>query len=312
MTETRTVRVGTRGSALALWQAETVAALVREHDPGVDAAVEVIKTTGDRIQDVALAKLPGKAFFTKEIEDALSDGRIDIAVHSGKDVPTENPEDLVLAGFISRHAPNDAIVSRSGCGLMELPQGARVGTSSVRRGALVRQLRPDITVLNLRGNVDTRLAKLDAGDYDAILLALAGIERLGRGDRVTALMDLEQFPPAVCQGAVAVQIRRSEATLAGMLAAVVDSETTRVATAERALLAALEGGCQVPLGALCVRERDRLCMHASLIAPDGSSRVDGRLEGDVGEPEQLGRALADQLRSLGGAEILKMSRVVGP
>jgi hydroxymethylbilane synthase len=304
----RRVRIGTRGSKLAMWQATHVRELIGERHPGLSVEIVVIKTTGDANQHVAFSELPGKAFFTKEIEEALLDGRADLAVHSGKDVPTEMPEGLALVGFVVRHAPGDALVSRSGATLDALPPGARVGTSSTRRRSLVANLRPDLEILDLRGNVDTRLRKLDEGRYDAILLAVAGLERLGLGDRITERLDTRRFPPAVSQGAMALQVRAGDGELIALMEEITDDETTAAVTAERALLAELEGGCQVPLGALATVGGGEVTMLASLVAPDGTVRVDGEIVAPVSDAVRAGRELAERLLSQGGDAVMRVVR----
>lgn len=302
------IRIGSRGSTLAMWQARFVMSMLEERYPSVEVEIEVVKTTGDINQDIALSMLPGKAFFTKEIEEALLDRRIDLAVHSGKDVPTTLPRGLALAGFLKRHSPEDAWISADGKPLMELPTGAVVGTSSIRRRSLLANLRPDLKIKDLRGNVDTRLGKLDSGQYDAIILATAGLERLGLTDRITERLPISSFPPAVCQGAMAMEIRSEDRELNGMLASLVHPETTTAVTAERALLSTLEGGCQVPLGALATQEQGGaggFQMGASIIAPDGKLRVDETIAFSADWAAAAGRELAGRLIEKGGARILE-------
>ncbi len=300
------VRIGTRGSALAMWQARAVQEMLIARYSDLDVEIVIIKTTGDAIQDVALSKLEGKAFFTKEIEDALLDRRVDLAVHSGKDVPTELPDGLVLAGFLKRHSPVDVLVSTEGSSLADLPAGSRIGTSSLRRHALVAHLRPELEILDLRGNVDTRLRKLDEGQYDAILLAAAGIERLGLGDRITERLDPHVFMPAVSQGAMALEIRDADRDLLDLVKPLTDNDTEVAVEAERALLRTLEGGCQVPLGALATLKDGKLTLEAAIIAPDGSRRVDGNIEAAPEDADRAGRELAEQLTSQGGDKIMEM------
>ncbi len=302
------LRIGTRGSMLARWQAEFVRRQLAEHHPGLKVEVIEIKTQGDIITDVALASLPGKAFFTKEIEDALLKEAVDLAVHSGKDVPTELPAGLELAGFLERHRPLDAWIASAGHSLESLPPGARVGTSSLRRRALVRKLRPDVSILDLRGNVDTRLRKLDRGDFDAIILAAAGLERLGLGHRITALLDPSAFPPAVSQGAMALELRADDGETWTLVAPLIDEATTLSVTAERALLRALEGGCQVPLGALAAIDDRGIRLQGSLLAPDGTERIDGASRGGTHEAEVVGKRLAEELLAAGGDRILRQIR----
>ena len=292
-----------------MWQAETAAKLLESLNPGVEVEIVRIKTQGDILKDVALASLDGKAFFTKEIEQALLDRRVDLAVHSGKDLPTELPEGLVLAGFMTRHSPNDALLVRGGSGtLAGLPAGSTVGTGSLRRRALVANLRPDLELAELRGNVETRLAKLEKGVYDAIVVATAGLERLGLTDRISERLSTEAFPPAVSQGAMAFEIRDGDDGVRRMVERIVDDKTTLEATAERALLRELEGGCQVPLGALAKIEGARLGITASILSLDGSSRIDGTEEGAPEEAQSVGKRLAEQLLKRGGDRIMKEIR----
>jgi hydroxymethylbilane synthase len=302
------IRIGTRGSALARWQAEFVKQQLTGLCPDAKVDIVEIRTQGDIITDVALASLPGKAFFTKEIEEALLNNEVDLAVHSGKDVPTELPQGLELAGFLKRHLPSDAWLCRSKETLDRLPRGSRVGTSSSRRRALLANLRPDLDIRDLRGNVDTRLRKLDEEQYDAIVLAAAGLERLGLIDRMSELLDVRRFPPAVSQGAMALEIRQNDDRVRAAISPLVDADTTLAVTAERALLRALEGGCQVPLGALATVDGEALHLIGTLLAPDGSIRIDSEHCGDRSDAEQIGLRVADDLRKRGGDRILERIR----
>jgi hydroxymethylbilane synthase len=243
------LRIGSRGSQLALWQANHVAALLREQ--GHEVAIEIIKTTGDRAQEVAFAQIDAKGMFTKEIEEALAEGRIDLAVHSLKDLPTELPEGFALAATPARVDARDALVSVKFANLAALPQGARVGTSSERRKAQLHALRPDLEIVEFRGNVDTRLRKLDDGQADAILLAAAGLERLGKTDWLRERFEPAEFCPAAGQGALAIETRIDDSTTIDAVAFLDDEDTRFAVTAERAALAALGGGCQVPIGVHC-------------------------------------------------------------
>ena len=291
------VTIGSRGSQLALWQSNWVAA--RLNDLGVATRIEVIKTTGDKITDVALSKVGTKGLFTKELEEALLAGSIDVAVHSLKDMPTELPEGLVLAAVPAREDPRDAILGRT---LAELPRGAKVGTSSLRRAAQLRALRPDTAAENLRGNLDTRVRKLDEGQYDAILLAAAGLRRLGWADRIAELLPVETMCPAVGQGALAIETRADAAEVVARL----DHAATRWAvTAERAVLAALGGGCQVPIGAHASVEGGELHLRAVVISPDGATRVAREAAGPAGSAEQLGKGLGEELLAGGARDILE-------
>jgi hydroxymethylbilane synthase len=302
------LRIGTRASALALWQAEHVAARIRLL-PGAPAVELVhIQTKGDAIQDVALSRLPGKAFFTKELEEAIADGRVDLAVHSLKDVATAMPDGLVLGAVLEREDPRDALVARPGLGLDSLARGARVGTSSLRRAAFLNRWRPELDVLDLRGNVPTRLRRLDDGDYDAIVLAAAGLKRLGLESRITDYIPSDVMVPAVSQGAIAVQIRADDPRVAPWIEPL-DHEATRLATAaERALLREVEGGCQVPLGAHASIGNGRLDLVAAMASLDGTSYVDGRIAGAPADAAMLGRDLAGDLLAEGGAAIMDAIR----
>lgn len=290
--------IASRGSQLALWQARWVSAQLTER--GHECRIEIIKTTGDKITDVPLAKVGTKGLFTKEIEEALLDGRADLAVHSLKDLPTELPQGLVLAAVPDREDPRDAVVGKP---LADLPPGARVGTSSLRRAAQLRKLRPDLTIESVRGNLDTRLRKLDEGQYDAILLAAAGLKRLGWGDRIAEILPAETMCPAVGQGALAIETRASGA---GFDAAhCLDHADTHAAVmAERGVLSALGGGCQVPIGAHATVEGGRLRLLGLVASPDGAEVIRSESEGAVSEAESLGRALGNELLVRGARRIL--------
>ena len=288
--------IASRGSQLALWQARWVAAQLSA--AGQECRIEIIRTTGDKITDVPLAKVGTKGLFTKEIEEALLDGRAHLAVHSLKDLPTELPEGLVLAAIPEREDPRDAMVGRT---LANLPLGSRVGTSSLRRAAQLRQLRPDLQVESIRGNLDTRLRKLDEGQYDAILLAAAGLKRLGWGDRIAEILSPEQMCPAVGQGALAIEAR------AGFDGAkMLDHADTHVAVlAERAVLGALGGGCQVPIGAYATVSEDRVHILAIVAAPDGTQVIRAEAGGPAAEASRIGAGLAAELLTRGARQILE-------
>ncbi|MBZ5725267.1 MAG: hydroxymethylbilane synthase [Acidobacteriia bacterium] len=291
--------IASRGSQLALWQARWVSGQLTSR--GRECRIEVIKTTGDKITDVPLAQVGTKGLFTKEIEEALLDGRADLAVHSLKDLPTELPAGLVLAAVPEREDARDAVVGRT---LSSLPAGAKVGTSSLRRAAQLRKLRPDLTVESVRGNLDTRLRKLDEGQYDAILLAAAGLKRLGWGDRIAEILPAETMCSAVGQGALAIETR---ATGPGFDAArALDHAATHAAvTAERGVLGALGGGCQVPIGAYATVADGRLRMVAIVAAPDGAELVRAEAEGPAGDAERIGRELGAELLERGARRILE-------
>jgi hydroxymethylbilane synthase len=304
------LRIGTRGSDLALWQARHVAALLARVPGAPNATIEVIQTEGDRVQDVQLSRATGKAFFTKEIENALLEGTIDLAVHSLKDLATVVPPGLALGAVLEREDPRDALLSiREVRTLDELPRGARVGTSSLRRCALLRRWRPDLEIVELRGNVPTRIEKMDAGQSDAIVIAAAGVKRLGLGDRIRALLPPERILPAVSQGAMGVEIRANDERTAGWVRWL-DHRPTRLATeAERALLRRLEGGCQIPVGALATLDGEQLTLRAIVCSVDGTTAVDGHRGGRAENPSAIGIDLAEELLERGAASILEAIRL---
>ncbi|MCX6631110.1 MAG: hydroxymethylbilane synthase [Candidatus Solibacter sp.] len=288
--------IASRGSQLALWQARWVASQLSAASH--ECRIEIIKTTGDKITDVPLSKVGTKGLFTKEIEEALLDGRAHLAVHSLKDLPTELPEGLVLAAVPEREDPRDAVVGRK---LIDLPLGAKVGTSSLRRAAQLRQLRPDLQVESVRGNLDTRLRKLDEGQYDAILLAAAGLKRLGWGDRIAEILAPEQMCPAVGQGALAIETR---AGFEGV--ALLDHPDSHIAVlAERGVLGALGGGCQVPIGAYATVAQGRVHILAIVAAPDGTQVIRAEADGAATEASQIGARLAAVLLDRGARKILE-------
>jgi hydroxymethylbilane synthase len=304
MNEKRQLRIGTRGSALALWQAAWVKAqLLAAHE---ELAVEllVIKTTGDKILDVPLAKVGGKGLFVKEIEEALLDGKADLAVHSVKDVPAELPEGLHLAVMPPREDPRDALISRNGAGLEALPQGARVGTSSLRRAAQLLYLRPDLRIETLRGNVDTRLRKLESEGFDAIVLAAAGLKRMELSHVVSEYLEPERIVPAVGQGALGIETRTGDGFTNEMVASLAHQATMTIVSAERAFLKRLEGGCQVPIGAHATMEGETLILTGMVADLDGVRLIRKDLHGDAQQPEVVGERLAEVILESGGAEIL--------
>jgi hydroxymethylbilane synthase len=294
------LRIGSRGSQLALWQANHVAALLRKQGHTVE--IEVIKTTGDKITSVALAKVGTKGMFTKEIEEALHDRRVDLAVHSLKDVPTELEQEFELAAIMKREDPRDAFISVKFSSLDELPQGAKVGTSSLRRQCQLKSVRPDLEVFPLRGNVDTRLRKLESGEYDAIILAAAGVLRLGLETHVRSRISADVMCPAVGQGALAIEIRRGDQQTKTLLAFLNDADTHAAIDCERALLGSLGGGCQVPIGAYAEKRGGRLYLRAMVGRPDGSQILREQADGTDGV--KLGRETAQTLLWRGGDKIL--------
>jgi len=294
------LRIGSRGSQLALWQANHVAALLREQGHTVE--IEVIKTTGDKITSVALAKVGTKGMFTKEIEEALQAEQVDLAVHSLKDVPTELAPEFELAAIMKREDPRDAFISVKFSSLEELPQGAKVGTSSLRRQCQLKAVRPDLEVFPLRGNVDTRLRKLESGEYDAIILAAAGVHRLGLDTHVRSRISADIMCPAVGQGALAIEIRRGDQQTKALLDFLNDVDTQAAINCERALLGSMGGGCQVPIGAYAEKRGDRLFLRAMVGRPDGSEILREQAEGIDGV--KLGHETAQTLLKRGGDKIL--------
>ena len=295
------LRIGSRGSQLALWQANHISALLRER--GHQVEIEIIKTTGDKITDVALAKVGTKGMFTKEIEEALAAGRVDLAVHSLKDLPTEVPPDFEIAAITQRENPRDVLVSKKHASIKELPQRARVGTSSLRRQAQLKALRPDLEIYPLRGNVDTRLRKLEAGDYEAIILAAAGVNRLGLTALVKQIIPAEIMCPAAGQGALGIEIRKGDEAIRQHLSFLVDSAARQTTTAERALLNNLGGGCQVPIGAFAELRAKEIHLEGVVAHPDGSLVL--RESRDGNDPELLGNEVGESLLSRGGDAILQ-------
>ncbi len=291
--------IGSRGSQLALWQAKWIAARLAER--GYETRIEIIKTTGDKISDVPLAKVGTKGLFTKEIEEALLDGHIDLAIHSLKDLPTEVPAGLTLAAVPEREDPRDALV---GARLSDLPTGAKVGTSSLRRAAQLRVTRPDLVIESVRGNLDTRLRKLDEGQYRAIVLAVAGLTRLGWANRIAEVLSPDVMCPAVGQGALAVETR-AEGAARDICGALDHAGTRATVTAERVVLATLGGGCQVPIGAYAVVAGDELSLVGVVIAPDGRRALRKSSEGSVADAEKIGRRVGQALLDDGAREILE-------
>jgi hydroxymethylbilane synthase len=297
------LRIGTRGSPLALAQAnETRARLMAAHDLPIEAfAIEVISTSGDRIQDRPLSEAGGKGLFTKEIEEALIDGRIDIAVHSSKDMPTRLPDGLELSAFLPREDPRDGFIGRVATTIESLPHGATVGSSSLRRQALIRRLRPDLSVVMFRGNVQTRLRKLDDGLADGTILAHAGLRRLGLAGVITDLIPLEKFPPAPGQGAICIESRTGDVAVATMLAPIHHHDTGLALTCERAFLAALDGSCRTPIAGYATVDGDEMHFNGLILTPDGLESHAVTTVGRVGEAATLGRRAGEAIRDKAGA-----------
>ncbi|HTC38542.1 MAG TPA: hydroxymethylbilane synthase [Steroidobacteraceae bacterium] len=320
------LRIATRKSQLALWQAEHVSALLRAAHPGLQIELVPLLTQGDRIQDRTLAAIGGKGLFIKELEVALEELRADIAVHSMKDVPADLPPGLIIGAVLKRADPRDALVTTSGVARLEdLPRGAVVGTSSLRRQAQIRALRPDLNIESLRGNVDTRLRKLDAGQdpsgthsggatatggkpMDAIVLACAGLIRLGLESRITARLDPEVCLPAVTQGVIGIECRQSDSSTVEYLRALEDPATRKVMDAERAFAARLGGSCQSPIAAYAVLESDRITLRGLVAEPDGSRLLRDTVTGSAENPAALGRQLAERILAAGAGPLLERLR----
>lgn len=300
--------IGSRGSKLALWQAEWTKARLEELHPQTKVSIEIIKTSGDLEQRAPLAVIGGKGVFTKELEEALLDRRIDLAVHSLKDLPTQLPEGLSIASITEREDTRDALVLREGLqieqpSIKDLPEGLVVGTSSMRRLSQLKFLRPDLMVKDIRGNVDTRLRKLDAGEYDLIILASAGLRRLGLAHRISAPVDVADMLPAVGQGALGIESRSGDDETNDLLAPLNHAETRAACTAERSLLRALGGGCQLPIAGYAVVNGERLHLEGLVAEPSGATIIRDSTDGAVTDAEQLGNELAQRLLK-GGADAL--------
>jgi hydroxymethylbilane synthase len=300
----RPLRIGTRGSLLAKWQAESVRKRLFAL-AGVEAEIVIIKTFGDKMQQSPLTQIGGKGIFIKELEDALLDESIDLAVHSVKDIPTETPSRLSFPAVCRRDDIRDCLISAASSTLANLKHGARVGTSSLRRQAQLLHLRPDLDIRELRGNIDTRLRKVGDGQYDAIVLAKAGLDRLGWSDRISEIFSPEVFMPAVGQGAIAVETRLGDNETADLLAKLDDSETRSSIIAERAMLKTLQGGCQVPIGAWARIERGEMVMEACVTSSDGLQFVKQRLTGTPEQSAELGEQIARMLIAAGAQNILE-------
>ena len=295
------LRIGSRGSQLALWQANHIRELLEQRGHRIE--IEIIKTTGDKITDVALARVGTKGMFTREIEEALAENRVDLAVHSLKDLPTEIPSGFEIAAIPPRQDARDAFCSLKYKRIQDLPQGARVGTSSLRRQAQLKALRPDLDTHALRGNVDTRLRKLEAGEYDAVILAAAGLKRLGKQDSIRQLLDAKVMCPAAGQGALAVEIRKADSAVRQHVIFLDDAAARLTTTCERALLNKMGGGCQVPIGAFAEIILGKLHLQAVVASPEGSTVLRKSGEGD--DPVRLGEMVGAALLGEGGDSILR-------
>jgi len=310
MSSARTLRIGTRGSALAMWQARHVELLIRAQPEAPPVELVRIKTEGDVRTDVPLWQVGGRAFFTKEIDKALLSNEVDVAVHSLKDLSTVLEPGIELAAALTREDPSDALVSRNGVRLAELGRGARIGTSSLRRRAFLARARPDATLLELRGNVPTRIERLERGEYDAIVLAAAGLRRLGLEKHISERLPADVFPPAVSQGAIGVCVRTDDAEASRWLRRLDDPASRLATTAERALLRTIEGGCQVPLGALGTLRDNVLHLQAAVCALDGSTllRSQAELAASLINATRLGEQVAQDLLSQGAAKLMAEER----
>ncbi|SJN56269.1 Porphobilinogen deaminase [Vibrio ruber DSM 16370] len=304
MTDSSPIRIATRKSPLALWQAHYVKDALQAAHPGLAVELVTMVTKGDVILDTPLAKVGGKGLFVKELETAMLEGRADLAVHSMKDVPVEFPQGLGLVTICERGDPRDAFVSNHYAAFDELPEGAIVGTCSLRRQCQLKETRPDIVIKDLRGNVGTRLGKLDAGEYDAIILAAAGLKRLNLESRIRSYLTPEQSLPAVGQGAVGIECRLDDTRLIELLKPLSHQDTTDRVLSERAMNTTLQGGCQVPIGSYALLENDQIWLRALVGEPDGSQIIRGEIKGHRKDAQQLGETLAHQLLQQGAREIL--------
>ncbi|MBW2573985.1 MAG: hydroxymethylbilane synthase [Deltaproteobacteria bacterium] len=299
------IKIGTRGSKLALWQANWVKSALKAGHPSLSVELVAIKTKGDKILDVPLAKVGGKGLFVKEIEDALLNGRIDLAVHSMKDMPAEIPDGLCIGAIPKRETPQDVLISREGLPLSQLRQNARIGTSSLRRTAQLLHARPDLVVLPLRGNLDTRLKKLETENLDAIILAAAGVKRLGLEHRITEYLDEKVMLPAVGQGALCIEIRENDPEVKSIIALLEHHQTRTVVLGERAFLNRLEGGCQVPIAAHGKIEKSAFTLCGLVASVDGTTVIRETLSGHKDSSEIIGVKLADRLAEMGAKTIME-------
>jgi hydroxymethylbilane synthase len=303
------IRIGTRGSPLALVQSSETKRLIVAAGTVAAESVEVlpIRTSGDRITDRPLMEVGGKGLFTKEIDEALLDGRVDLAVHSAKDMPTRLPDGMVIAACLPRADVRDAFISRIAATLEALPAGAVLGTSSLRRAAFARQARPDLKIVDLRGNVETRLKRLEEGKADAIILAHAGLIRLGLADRVTSLLDAERWLPAAGQGIIAITARTDDARTRGLLARIDHAPSSSALAAERAFLTVLDGSCRTPIGGYARIDGNRLVFHGAIVKPDGSDGLEVSRSGLPGDAARIGSEAGEELAARGGADFFAVA-----
>ncbi len=306
-----TLKIATRGSALALWQAHHVRDRLRALDPALTVELVILKTRGDKILDRALSEVGGKGLFVKEIEEALLDGRADVAVHSMKDLPAEVPPELIIAAIPEREDPRDALIVAPGVGARDvagLPPGARVGTSSLRRSCQLKARRPDLQIVPLRGNVDTRVKKVEAHELDAAILAFAGLKRLGYADRAVSILSVEESLPAIGQGALAIECRADDAATRARLAQLDDPKTAFAVRAERGFLARLEGDCKTPLAAYATVDGEKLRLVGFVSDVEGTRSLKQEISGAAADGPALGRALAEQLLAAGADALLSGGR----
>jgi hydroxymethylbilane synthase len=306
---TKTLKIGTRGSALALRQTEMVVERIKKSYPGVAAEIVVIRTTGDRLQDVSLALIGGKGVFVKELEEALIRRDVDIAVHSVKDLPAESPEGLVIAAIPEREDPRDVLISRGNVKLERMPSGARIGTGSLRRACQLLNFLPDIQVVSIRGNLDTRIKKIDNENLDGIIVAAAGLRRMGWRDRISQYIPPEIIMPAVGQGALGLEVRADDSEIKELVAFLNDQKTAVEVAAERAFLKVFGAGCEIPLAAYAKIEKDELVISGLVGDFDGNEIIRDRIRGPVSENEVLGKLLAEDILAAGGQAI--MDRICG-
>ena len=308
MPEKRKFIIGSRGSELALWQTHHVRATLEQHFPELNLEIKIIKTTGDKLLDVALAKIGDKGLFTKQIESALLSREIDLAVHSLKDLQTVQPKGLIIGAVSKRETPNDVLISKKYASIDELPHGAKVATGSLRRRSQLLNYRPDLEIFEIRGNVPTRIAKFEESDLDAMILAFAGVHRLNLDQHIAQIIPFEIMLPAVGQGAMAVEIRNDDKDLREFLQVLNDAETETCVTAERAFLRTLEGGCQVPIGANATIENDEIHLEGMVGNLNGSVNWREKIVGAISDAENLGKRLAQILIEKGANELLEKTR----
>jgi hydroxymethylbilane synthase len=300
------LKIGTRGSKLALIQTNFVAEKLKKSMPKADIEICVIKTSGDIMQDVSLLTIGGQGVFVKELEEALLSCKIDLAVHSMKDVPGETPADLIFAAILPREDVRDVLVSRNNIKMEFMPKGAKIGTGSQRRGAQIKAMLPDVNIVSLRGNIDTRLKKIETENLTGVILAAAGMKRMGLAERITQFLPVETMLPAVGQGALGLQIRKSDADLAKACTVLNDAKTASEITAERSYLRALGGGCRLPIAALGKLDGQMLTLEGMIAAPNGSTMIREKISGPVKDAEQMGKKLAEIVLDKGGKKLLDL------